>query len=136
MRVILCGWVACCSGYGRWWVVVAWWWWWCISSVSLSGPNSWRTGEAVNEVLTDVDLMFREKECEYVDLILPSQLPQPFILSLHVCSVFFSVDALCPRLNDPLFSFGSALFLASLLLWCSFKTLFVVLICSPSDHLF
>ncbi|XP_050724957.1 neurotrimin-like isoform X2 [Eriocheir sinensis] len=26
------------------------------------GPNSWRTGEAVNEVLTDVDLMFREKE--------------------------------------------------------------------------
>ncbi|XP_063879732.1 lachesin-like isoform X3 [Scylla paramamosain] len=26
------------------------------------GPNSWRTGEAMNEVLTEVDLRFREKE--------------------------------------------------------------------------
>ncbi|XP_042873394.1 lachesin-like [Penaeus japonicus] len=26
------------------------------------GPNSWRTGDAVNEILSDVDEMFREKE--------------------------------------------------------------------------
>nr|XP_027224485.1 contactin-6-like [Penaeus vannamei] len=33
-----------------------------IGQSSIISPNSWRTGDAVNEILSDVDEMFREKE--------------------------------------------------------------------------